>query len=187
MKLKKCNALLSLLSFTSMLLHIGYSAFAYFTLYYNPGLTRIFSAPFFGLTCLHAVTGMCSVFFLSDGTRGNLYPKKNISTIVQRLTAALIFPLLILHLSTFDLLQSSSSGGKPVYFILLLLSEVLFYAVTVTHAAVSFSKALITLGVLCSEKARKITDRIIYILCAVFLAAASFSIIKGQITMLWHF
>ena len=186
MKLKKFNAILSLISFVAMILHIGYSVFAYFTLYYNPDLTKIFAIPFMVLTCLHAVTGMCSVFLLSDGTR-LLYPKKNITTIIQRITAALIFPLLILHLNTFALLQGTSSNGQSVYFVLLLLSEVLFYAVIISHSAVSFSKAFITLGILCYDKARKITDRIIYILCAVIFSAASFSVIKGQITMFWHF
>ena len=178
--------MLSLMSFVAMILHIGYSAFAYFTLYYNPDLTKIFAVPFIVLTCLHAVTGMCSVFLLSDGTR-LLYPKKNISTVIQRITAALIFPLLILHINTFALLQSTSSNGQAVYFILLLLSEAVFYAVIASHSAVSFSKALISLGIVCSDKARMITDRIVYVLCALLFAAASFSVIKGQITMLWHF
>ena len=186
MKLKKCSAILSLMSFIAMLLHIGYTTFAYLAFYNNPDLTKIFAIPFITLTCFHAVTGMCSVFLLTDGT-ALLYPKKNISTIIQRITAALIFPLLILHLNTFALLQSTSSDGQYVCFTLLLLSETLFYAVILSHSAVSFSKALITLGILCSDKTRKKTDISVYLLCAVIFAAASFSIIKGQITMFWHF
>ena len=187
MKLKKCNAVLSLLSFAAMLLHIGYSAFAYFTLYYNPGMTKMFAIPFMVLTCVHAITGMCSVFLLSDGTKTAMYPRKNISTIIQRITVALIFPLLNLHLNTFGLLQITSASGQYVFFALLILSEIIFYAVILSHGAVSFSKALITLGLLCSAKALTITDRIIYAVCIIMLAAASFSIIKGQLTMFLQF
>lgn len=187
MKLKKINAVLALLSFIAMFLHIGYSSFAYFTFYYNPVMTKIFAFPFMTLTCLHAVVGMCSVFLLSDGTSANLYPRQNVKTIVQRITAALIFPLLILHLNTFALLQSTSSNKQYVLFALLILSELLFYAVVISHAAVSFSKALLTLGRLGSVKALKITDKIVYILCSLLFVAASFSIIKGQLTMFLHF
>ena len=37
-----------------------------------------------------------------------LYPKLNMRTVLQRISAALIFPLLIVHLKTFDLLKSAS-------------------------------------------------------------------------------
>ena len=61
MKLKKCNAVLSLLTFMAMLLHMGYAAYTYLTFYYNPALTKAFSLPLMVLTCLHGVTGMCAV------------------------------------------------------------------------------------------------------------------------------
>ena len=36
MKLKKINAALGLLSIVALLLHLGYTVFAYITFYYNP-------------------------------------------------------------------------------------------------------------------------------------------------------
>lgn len=183
MKLKKCNAVLSLLTFIAMLLHMGYAAYTYLTFYYNPALTKAFSIPIMALTCLHGVTGMCAVFLQSDGTRAELYPKKNVRTILQRITAALIFPLLLLHINTFSLLTATSSEGQYLLFVLLIAAQVLFYAVIVTHAAVSFSKAMITLGILCSAKAQKAVDTVIYCLCAALLAVTAFAVIKGQITM----
>ena len=38
MKLKKINAALGLLSIVALLLHLGYTVFAYITFYYNPTL-----------------------------------------------------------------------------------------------------------------------------------------------------
>ena len=45
MKMKKINAALGLLSIVFMLLHIGYTVYAYLTFYYNPFLKMVFSPP----------------------------------------------------------------------------------------------------------------------------------------------
>ena len=183
MKLKKCSAVLSLLTFLMLLLHMGYSAYAYLTFFYNPALTKAFSVPLIVLTCLHGAAGMCAVFLQSDGTRADLYPKKNVRTIIQRITAALIFPLLILHINTFGLLQTTSSEGQYLLFALLIAAQVLFYIVLTAHAAVSFGKALITLGALRSAKAHKAIDAVIGCLCGALLAVTAFAVIKGQLAM----
>lgn len=186
MRIKKCNAVLSLLTCIAMLLHVGCSAFTYLTFYYNPVLTKAFAIPFAVLTCLHAVLGMCSVFFLSDGTRAGLYRKQNRRTVIQRVTAALIFPLLLLHINTFGWLKATTESGQYVLFALLIAAQILFYLVVFAHATVSFGRALITLGWLCSEKAMKIVDRVAGVLCGVMFLITSFAVVKGQIAMFLH-
>ena len=84
MKLKKWNAALGLLSILLLLIHVGYSVFAYLTLYYNPGLTKWMAVPFMVVSCLHAVLGMISVFTQADGTRMDLYPRQNLCTVLRR-------------------------------------------------------------------------------------------------------
>ena len=159
MRLKKTNAVLAILSMIALMVHIGYTVFAYLTFYYNPLLKIWTAVPFMVLTCLHAVCGMSSVFLQADGTRLDRYPKQNRRTILQRITAALIFPLLILHINTFALLSSSAEKGQWACFALLLISQPLFYGTVLTHIAVSVSRALITLGWLTSpEKQKIITD-----------------------------
>ena len=123
MKLKKINAALGLISIVTMLVHIGYTDYAYLAFYYNPMLKRLTALPFMIVVCLHAVCGMAAVFLQSDGTRMDLYPKQNLKTIIQRLTAALILPLLFLHIKTYDLLRSSAEGGQWLAFALLMLSQ----------------------------------------------------------------
>lgn len=186
MKLKKTNAILGLLSTLCLLLHVCYSAFAYLTFYYNPLLKYVFSLPFIVLTCLHAVCGMLSVFLLSDGTRLTQYPRQNRQTLLQRVSAAAIFPLLILHLDTFSLMQSCAEKGQTLLILLLMLVQVLFYAVVLLHIAVSVTKGFITLGLLSSDVTRKRMDTVIYVLSAILLAAASFSVIKGEAAMFIH-
>ena len=183
MRLKKANAVLGLLSVPAVLLHIGFTAYCYLTMSYLPQLKTLFSLPFMVLVCLHAVCGMASVFLLGDGTRLGLYPKQNRGTVIQRLSAALIFPLLFLHLRTFDLLKSTSGAGQWFPFILLILSEILFYGTVTAHTAVSFSKALITLGWLSSREKQKTLSRLACILGAVLFLAAAVIIIRGQLVM----
>ena len=58
MPLKKINAALGLLSIAAMLLHIGYTVFAYLAFYYDPMLKLLTAIPFMVLACLHAICGM---------------------------------------------------------------------------------------------------------------------------------
>ena len=183
MKLKKLSAAAGLLAIVFMLVHIGYTVFAYLAFYYNPFLKVLTAVPFMVLTCVHAVCAMLSVFLQADGTRLNLYPKLNRRTVLQRVSAALILPLLILHINTYEMLRASAESGRWVRFALLLLSQVLFYAVVMTHIAVSASRGLITLGWLASPEKQKKIDRAVYILCAAAFVISSFVVLRTQILM----
>ena len=183
MKLKKWNAALGLLSIALMFLHIGYSVFCYLTFYYNPVLKNVFAIPFIVAVCLHAVLGMLTVFLNKDGTRMDLYPKKNLGTILQRVSAALVFPLLILHIQTFALMQAAAEKGQMPVIILLIAAEILFFAVVITHVSISLTKGMITLGWLSSEKTVRTLDRIIYVIGAACFALSVFAVVRGQLAM----
>ena len=183
MIIKKINAVLSLLAVPAILAHIGYTDYAYLAMYYNPGLKSLTSLPFMVLACLHAVLGMAAVFLQADGTSLGLYPKKNIRTVIQRLSAALILPLLILHLNTFTLLKSAAQAGQWFYFTLLMISQPLFYASVLLHVAVSVSRALITLGWLSSREKQRVIDRCVYVLFALVFAVTVWAVVKGQLSM----
>ena len=183
MRIKKINAVLSLLTVLAIIVHIGYNIFAYLTFYYNPMLKGLTAGPFMLLACLHAILGMMIVFLQADGTRLDLYPKQNRSTVIQRVSAALIFPLMILHTKTFSLLQSCAGSGKWVPFVLLIITQPLFYGTVLTHVAVSVTRALVTLGRIDSREKQKKIDCIVYIFCAVLFALAVFAVIRGQLAM----
>ena len=183
MKLKKINAALGLLSIVAMLLHIGYSVFAYLAFYYNPTLKLLTAIPYMVLTCLHAVCGMLTVFIQADGTRLDLYPKQNLRTILQRASAALILPLLILHINTYALLASTAEAGKWLWFALLMISQPMFYGVALTHVAVSVTRGLITLGLLTSADRQKRIDRVIYILGALAFAVSTCAVLRTELAM----
>lgn len=183
MKMKKCSAVLGLLSAIALAAHLGYTAYAYLAFFYNPTLKLLTSIPLIVLTCLHAFLGMSSVFLLDDGTRALTYSGANRATIIQRCCAALFFPLLLLHLNTFALLRETAAGGRWVFFTLLLLSQPLFYAVALTHTSVSVTRALITLGLLANRKRQKIIDRVLYILCGILFALAVYAVLKGELAL----
>ena len=183
MTLKKTNAALGLLSILFMILHMGYSIFSYLTFYYNPLLKMVFAIPFMVLVCLHAVCGMLTVMIQKDGSRMDLYPKQNVRTILQRVSAALIFPLLILHINTFSLMQLSAQRGIRAGVLLLILAELLFFATVVTHVSVSLTKGLITLGFLSSIETMRTLEKIVYVCGAIFYCAAVYAVVKGQVFM----
>ena len=98
MILKKTNAVLSLLTLLRMVIHIGYNVFAYLTFYYNPGLKMMTAYPFMICVCLHAVLGVFLVIAGGDGTGIRYYPGLNLTTVIQRTSAALILLLLVVHI-----------------------------------------------------------------------------------------
>lgn len=183
MKMKKINGALGLLSIVFMFLHIGYTVYAYLSFYYNPFLKMVFAIPFMVVVCLHAVLGMITVFTRADGTRMDLYAKQNYRTILQRVSASLIFPLLILHINTFTLMKSCAEKGQTVFIFLLMAAELLFFATVITHVSVSLTNGLVTLGILESREVQKKLDRIIYVIGAVVFAVAVYAVLKVQIAM----
>ena len=183
MRLKKINAILSLLSVLLLTVHVGYNIFSYITFYYNPALKLLTAIPFMVVVCGHAICGMCSVFLASDGTDLTMYRKQNRGTVIQRVSAALIFPLLILHINAFNLLKTFSSNGQFLLFFLIMFLQVLFFAVIALHIATSFSKAFITLGLLSDMDKKKRIDLITRIVCAVGFVAAVYSVVRGESIM----
>ena len=183
MRMKKISAALGLLSIVAVLVHIGYTVFAYLTFYYNESLKILTAIPFMVLACLHAVCGMLTVFLQADGTRLDMYPKQNLRTILQRASAALMLPLLILHIRTFSLLESAAQAGQWAWFTVLLVSQPLFYGVSLTHMAVSMTRGLITLGLLSSRERQKRMDIIVYLLCAAAFVISTCVVLRTELAM----
>ena len=184
MRIKKWNAALSLLTMLLMLVHMGYNAYCYLTFYYNPTVKLWIACPFFLAVALHALCGMKAVFLQGDGMRPDPYPRQNARTVVQRVSAALILPLLLLHLHTFDLLRSAAGNGRWVSLGLLIFAQTLFYGTIVVHIVTSLSRALITLGLLSSREAQRRIDRIVLAAGAVLFVAAACAVVKGQLAMI---
>ena len=68
----------------------------------------------------------------------------------------------------------------------LIFVQVAFFGVIFSHAATSFSKALITIGVLSARQKQKKLDWIIYVVCAVLFLVTSAAVVRGELAMFLH-
>ena len=179
-RLKKINAVLGLLTMILLITHSGYMAFCYFIMTY-PSLIRALSWPLAVAFCLHAMLAMSLVFMNSDGTSLALYPGYNKSTVVQRISAAVLFPMLLIHLWNYQLLSMIGEAGSKAALFVFAVVEILFFGTVFTHIAVSFSRALITLGLLTSREKQRTTDKAMIIICAALFALTAIAIVRAQV------
>ena len=182
-KLKKANAVLGLLTVILLFIHSGFNVFCYITMFYDPILKNTFALPLMVVFCLHAVLGMSLVFMNSDGTSPVLYPGYNKYTIAQRISAALLFPVLLIHLRTFSFMSTCAEVGNAAAIIILIIVEVLFFGTVFTHISVSFSRALITLGLLSSREKQRSIDKAVIVICAVFFTVSVIAVVRTQLIM----
>ena len=182
MKLKKINAVLGLGSIAALMAHVLYNVYCYMVMYYNQVLKIVFTAPVVIFICLHAITGMSVLFLHTDGVRADLYPELNKATVYQRISAALIFPLLLIHMNTHHILKATSAPKNAGFFIVIII-EILFFSVAMTHVATSFSRALVTLGRLESIDAKKKLDKAVYIIMGILFAISVIVIVRGQLIL----
>lgn len=182
MRLKKINAILALLAIVSLLAHMSYNVFCYATMYYNPFLKQIFAYPPLIIICLHAVLGLSLLVVPTDGIAVDPYPDLNRATIIQRISAILIFPTLIVHLNTFSILEATAASQRVAFFIVIFI-EIFFFAIVLAHVATSFTRALITLGWLTSMETKQKIDRVVYIIMAVVFVISVIIIVRGQLAI----
>ena len=183
MKIKKINAILSLLTILALLVHVGVILYTYLSFQFNPVPVRMTARAFMLLACLHAVLGMVILFFSSDGIRLDLYPRQNIGTILQRISAILLIPLIVLHINLFKLLTACAECGQWTGFTVLMLTQPLFYGTVFIHVAVSLTRALVTLGWLSSMEKKIIIDRIVYIVCAVLFVLTVWVVVQTELAI----
>lgn len=164
MRLKKINAVLGLLTFALFFTHGIYQDVSYIVFYYNPILTKVLAYALAAAFTLHAVLSMVIVFRKNDTVKID-YKKRNIKTLIQRDTGMLSILLLPFHAGGIGLM--GKTYGTPAFYVIEFLSF-MFIGVISTHLAISFSKALITLGLVSDEKKVKIIDRAVAVISALF-------------------
>ena len=160
--MKKVNAYLSLLSMILLGFHAIYEISAYAVLYYNPGISQLSGYLAGGVIAIHAAVSIINLFLLHD-SKTIIYWKFNIGMIIQRVSAGIMLILLPIHICSFDLLNSSF--GSIGYFFVEA-AQIFFFTALFAHIAVSFSKALISLGFLLDDKKRRIIDKAVILFCA---------------------
>lgn len=173
MTLKKSNAALSLFCIVLLFVHAVYQTVSYIVFYYNPFLSKLFGVLLAAAIVLHGILSCVSVSIVHD-SRGIVYRRLNLRTFLQRLSAAGITVLLLPHIFSFHLLQKTAG---TVFFIFLESAQILFFAALFLHAALSFSNAFVSLGLLSDIKKKRRIDAVAAVVCAVLFVLMSVTII----------
>lgn len=177
MKLKKLNAILGIAIIAALLCHAGTMTYSLITHWYNFTVYKYFAHLAETIMFLHVLISICIFFFSSDGSSLLRYPRRNISTIVQRASAVLIIVLVHMHISNYAHMATGETL-TPAEALFNCLIECVYILSVFAHTAVSFSKALVTLGLVRSVRASVRLERIVYAVCAVLAAAAVFAVIR---------
>lgn len=172
MKLKKINAVLGLLLSAVCLTHVVgevWNGMTYGALNsQNQILARICGV----IAILHILISCYMLFISHEGKRMNLYPRENASTLLQRISGILMIIFLAFHVGVLNAL-AGHEGRDAGFFILRTAIAILFYGTVFLHISVSFSRALITLGVITSRTTKRRLDRILWVIMGLGFIAAS--------------
>ena len=160
MDIKKTNAKLSLITIFLLAVHSIYQIVSYIIFYYNPLLSKLFGYSVAAVILLHIILSVISVFALHDSKTVS-YSKLNARILTQRISAVIMCILLPIHICLFDLLKKTA--GTTLY-ALLEATQVLFFASLFLHISISFSNALVTLGILEDMKKKKIIDVLVSVI-----------------------
>ena len=119
-----------------------------------------------GTMVIHALISIDLAISAHEGVekrKCKSYPKRNASTLVQRISGVLMLIFVGLHVA-------GATGLMQPPQVVHAIVPPLFFALSLTHAAVSTSKALITLGV-GNAKVVAVVDVAMKVICGATLAA----------------
>jgi succinate dehydrogenase hydrophobic anchor subunit len=109
-----------------------------------------------------------------------MYKRLNLETVIQRVSAVIMVVLFPFHINTYDFLKINSHGAafwfaETVY--------IVFYSALFSHIAVSFSKALISLGKLEDDSKRRSINKAAALICALAALITIIITIRTHIKM----
>ena len=119
-----------------------------------------------GVMIVHALISIdlaLSAHAEENTRKGKQYPKLNVPTIVQRATGLLMVPAAALHIA-------GATGAMVPPKMVHAIVPPLFFALVLSHVAISTGKALITLGI-GSAKCIRIVNLVMKLICGATLIA----------------
>lgn len=172
MNLKKVNAVLSIMLSVCVFFHAGIVCYMILSGVYLAKLSPMAGRTTATVMILHAA---CSIGIMARGKYpGIKYVKSNIKTMLQRLLGTLSVLLLAPHI----LMLKSLFGPAPAAAGLNMVVQTLFFLLIFGHLAISFSKALITLGLLKTDKGERTVNTAMYAACFLFFAFTVFCVVR---------
>lgn len=164
---RKINAGLSLLTSFLLLVHAIFNAVRMISLgTIEKGVTFL-SWILFGFMLSHATISVglaVSAHAETEQCKCKFYPHLNISTIIQRITGIVLIVFTVFHVA-------GAAGFMTPPPIVHAIVPAVFFTIALMHAAVSISKAFITLGI-GNAKFVNAVDVVIKVICAATLIAS---------------
>ncbi len=164
MKLRKINAVFSLISTVLLLIHaisLGIWMLSQGRIHGAPSAIAIALTVCFLIHAIISIILMATSHKGNKGLKGKAYPKLNVATVVQRISGASMLIFTVLHILT---AVGVMHTPKPIHAVL----HPLLFVLVLVHTAVSISKAFITLGI-GNARFIKRADIVIKVICAVTL------------------
>lgn len=163
---RKINAVVSLLTTVLLLVHAIFLSVYMLTGGRSFRPAGILGWILMGLMLAHAMISidlLISAHAENENPKGKHYPKLNISMIMQRASGALMVPATGLHIA-------GATGFMVPPKMVHAIVPPLFFAMVLSHIAISTSKALITLGI-GNATLIKIVDIVMKVICGATLIA----------------
>lgn len=111
---------------------------------------------------IHVVLCIVSYYPRRGVLNFHRYRKENWRLITQRISGIVILILLYPHMRVLHLIIS---GAK----FLVLVTEILFAGAAFLHLSVSFSRSMLTLGLLKNDRMEKLVDYVTWIICGLLM------------------
>jgi len=185
MRLKKTNAVLGLLLSAVCLTHVVAEVGNGITHGALQSQNQIIARICGTIAILHVLISCYMLFISHEGKHMNQYPRENASTLLQRISGILMIIFLAFHVGVFNAL-AGHEGRDAGFFILRTATAVLFYGTVFLHISLSFSRALITLGILSSRETKRRLDRILWVILGLGFIAASVLITYSYATFYFN-
>lgn len=117
---------------------------------------------------IHVVLCIVSYYPRRGVLNFHRYRKENWRLITQRISGIVILILLYPHTRVLHLIISGAtfSGGAKF---LVLVTEILFAGAAFLHLSVSFSRSMLTLGLLKNDRMEKLVDYVTWIICGLLM------------------
>ncbi len=172
MRLKKINAILGLLLMAACLTHIVLEMYHVLSGGEPQAYLKVTARICGMIAILHVLISIGMIFFIHDKKGLGAYPRKNMETLIQRISGLLMIVLLPFHIRISQIISADQERGTGV-FILCIAVMVLFYLTVFLHIAVSFTRALITLGVITSRRKKDQLDMTVRVIMGLGFLASS--------------
>ena len=117
---------------------------------------------------IHVVLCIVSYYPRRGVLNFHRYRKANWRLITQRISGIVILILLYPHMRVLHLIISGASFSGGAKF-LVLVTEILFAGAAFLHLSVSFSRSMLTLGLLKNDRMEKLVDYVTWIICGLLM------------------